>query len=120
VVAARKILEQLGVQLHPRKTRIVHVQNGFEFLGYKITRGRGQLRLAPEQIRSGLKAGALYAYPREKSIRRFMDQVRAHETAYTAADQGADCRAEPALAGVGQLLQANPCPQALPPTRRLD
>src|SRR6202140_4600023 len=27
VVAARKILEQLGVQLHPRKTRIVHVQN---------------------------------------------------------------------------------------------
>jgi group II intron reverse transcriptase/maturase len=77
VVAARKILEQLGVQLHPRKTRIVHVQNGFEFLGYKIKRGRGQLRLAPEQIRSGLKAGALYAYPREKSIRRFMDQVRA-------------------------------------------
>jgi hypothetical protein len=35
------------------------------------------MRLAPEQIRSGMKAGALYAYPREKSIRRFMDQVRA-------------------------------------------
>jgi group II intron reverse transcriptase/maturase len=77
VVAARKILEQLGVQLHPRKTRIVHVQNGFEFLGYKIKRGQGRLRLAPDRIRSGLKAGALYAYPREKSIRRFMDQVRA-------------------------------------------
>src|SRR6266851_2811980 len=73
------------------------IQSGFECLGYKIKRGRGQLRLAPEQIRSGLKAGALYAYPREKSIRRFMDQVRAHQTAYTAADQGADCRAEPAL-----------------------
>ena len=71
-----EILEQLGVQLHPRKTRIVHVQNGFEFLGYKIKRGRGQLRLAPEQIRSGLKAGALYAYPREKSVQRFRDRVR--------------------------------------------
>jgi RNA-directed DNA polymerase len=35
------------------------------------------LRLAPAKIRSGAKAGALYAYPREKSIRRFMDQVRA-------------------------------------------
>jgi group II intron reverse transcriptase/maturase len=77
VAVARKILEQLGVQLHPRKTRIVHVQNGFEFLGYKIKRGQGQLRLSPDQIRSGMKAGALYAYPREKSIRRFMDQVRA-------------------------------------------
>jgi RNA-directed DNA polymerase len=35
------------------------------------------LRLAPDRIRSGVKAGALYAYPREKSMRRFMDQVRA-------------------------------------------
>ncbi len=48
VAAAGKILEQLGVQLHPRKTRIVHVQNGFEFLGYKIKRGQGRMRLAPE------------------------------------------------------------------------
>jgi len=76
VVAARKILEQLGVQLHPQKTRVVHVRHGFEFLGYKIQRGRG-LRLSPEKVRSGAKSGALYAYPREKSIRRFMDQVRA-------------------------------------------
>src|SRR5215470_14402419 len=77
VAVARKVLEQLGVQLHPHKTRIVHVQHGFEFLGYKIKRGQGRLRLLPHQIRSDIKAGALYAYPREKSIRRFMDQVRA-------------------------------------------
>jgi group II intron reverse transcriptase/maturase len=76
VAAARKILAQLGVQLHPDKTRIVHVQHGFEFLGYKIKLGQG-LRLSPDKIRSGVKEGALYAYPREKSIRRFMDQVRA-------------------------------------------
>ena len=76
VVAAQKILEQLGVQLHPQKTRMVHVRNGFEFLGYKIKRGRG-LRLSPDQVRSAARTGALYAYPREKSIRRFMDQVRA-------------------------------------------
>jgi group II intron reverse transcriptase/maturase len=76
VVAVRKILERLGVQLHPRKTRIVHVRHGFEFLGYKIKRGR-RLRLSPDSIRSGAKAGELYAYPREKSVRRFMDLVRA-------------------------------------------
>ena len=76
VAAALRILNELGVQLHPQKTRIVHVRQGFDFLGYKIKRGK-QLRLPPGKIRSGAQSGALYAFPREKSIRRFMDQVRA-------------------------------------------
>ena len=76
VAAALRILNELGVQLHPQKTRIVHVRQGFEFLGYKIKRGK-QLRLPPGKIRSGAQSGALYAIPREKSVRRFMDQVRA-------------------------------------------
>jgi group II intron reverse transcriptase/maturase len=75
VAAALRILSELGVQLHPQKTRIVHVQQGFEFLGYKIKRGK-QLRLPPGKIRSGAQAGVLYAIPREKSVQRFMDQVR--------------------------------------------
>src|SRR6266446_1073901 len=76
VDAARRILKQLGVELHPQKTRIVHVQHGFEFLGYKIKRGQKKHYLPESKIRSGIRPGALYAYPREKSIRRFMDQVR--------------------------------------------
>src|ERR1700691_4540589 len=76
VAAALRILKQLGVQLHPQKTRIVHVRQGFEFLGYKIKRGK-QLRLPPGKIRSGAQPGELYAIAREKSVRRFMDQVRA-------------------------------------------
>jgi RNA-directed DNA polymerase len=75
IAAALRILSELGVQLHPQKTRVVHVQQGFEFLGYKIKRGR-QLRLPSSKIRSGAQSGAVYAYPREKSIQRFMDQVR--------------------------------------------
>jgi RNA-directed DNA polymerase len=74
--AALQILKQLGVELHPQKTRVVHVQQGFEFLGYKIKRAQKKLRLPASKIRSQLHRGALYAYPREKSIRRFMDQVR--------------------------------------------
>lgn len=76
IAAALRILNELGVQLHPQKTRIVHVRQGFEFLGYKIKRGK-QLRLPASKVRSRAQSGALYAYPREKSIRRFMDQVRA-------------------------------------------
>ena len=75
IKAASKILKELGVELHPQKTRIVHIAQGFEFLGYKIKRGK-QLRLPAAKIRSGARSGALYAYPKEKSIRRFMDEVR--------------------------------------------
>ena len=72
---ALRILERLGVQLNSQKTRIVHVQHGFEFLGYKIRR-------APRRKSRGRAAGdntsvgMLYAYPREKSIQKFKDQVR--------------------------------------------
>ena len=76
VDAAGRILKQLGVELHPQKTRIVHVRYGFEFLGYKIKRGERKLYLPESKIRSQVQQGALYAYPKEKSIRRFMDQAR--------------------------------------------
>ena len=76
LATAQRILNALGVQLHPQKTRIVHVRHGFEFLGYKIKRGTRPLRLPANKIRSGTRHGALYAYPRERSVQRFMDQVR--------------------------------------------
>src|SRR6266851_2634752 len=76
VDAAGRILKQLGVELHPQKTRIVHVRYGFEFLGYKIKRGYRKLHLPESKIRSQARQDALYAYPKEKSIRRFMDQMR--------------------------------------------
>ena len=75
IAAAQHILTELGVQVHPQKTRIVHVRHGFEFLGYKIKRGR-QLSLPANKIRSSARSGGLYAFPREKSVQRFMDQVR--------------------------------------------
>ena len=73
---ATKVLKALGVTLNVEKTRIVHVTTGFEFLGYKIKRGRQPLKLAPGRIRSGVRHGDLYAYPREKSIEHFKDQIR--------------------------------------------
>jgi hypothetical protein len=73
---ATKILKALGVTLNVEKTRIVHVATGFEFLGYKIKRGSRPLKLAPGKIRTGLRHGDLYAYPREKSIEHFKDQIR--------------------------------------------
>ena len=74
--AAQKILTALGVTLNEAKTRIVHVSHGFEFVGYKIKRGSRRLALAPGRIRSGTRQGDLYAYPRDKSLQHFKEQIR--------------------------------------------
>ena len=76
LATATAVLERLGVRINPTKTRIVHVQHGFEFLGYKIKRGKG-LRLPLHRIRTRLRPGGLYAYPTQKSLRhyRVKDQV---------------------------------------------
>lgn len=74
--AARKVLATLGVSLHPGKTKIVHMQHGFEFLGYKIKRGKKPLRLPAHKIRSGIRQGAVYAFPRSKSVDHFKEQIR--------------------------------------------
>jgi len=76
LAAAGRVLTELGVEINPQKTRIVHVQHGFEFLGYKIKRGSRRMRLPTGKVKSGAQQGALYAYPREKSIAHFKDQVR--------------------------------------------
>lgn len=74
-LARRFLQEGLGVQLHPEKTRIVHVRQGFEFLGYKIAQGKGH-RLPRWKRQCRGNALNLYAVPRDKSVKRFKDQVR--------------------------------------------
>ncbi len=70
LASARTVLEgRLGLRLHPQKTRIVHITQGFEFLGYKIGRGKG--------FRYKAGGPTLYAIPRDRSIQRLKDRVRA-------------------------------------------
>jgi RNA-directed DNA polymerase len=69
LASARAVLEgELGLRLHPEKTRIVHITRGFEFLGYKIGRGKG--------LRHKAGGPSLYALPTDRSIKRFKDKVR--------------------------------------------
>ena len=74
---AVKILDQLGVTLNREKTRIVHITHGFEFLGFKIQRGKGRFKLPHARIKSKLNRQNLYAIPTQKSVDRFKDQIRA-------------------------------------------
>jgi RNA-directed DNA polymerase len=74
---AGRILETLGVTLNREKTRIVHIAWGFEFLGFKIGRGKGRFKLTRGRIKSKLNRHGLYAIPTQKSVDRFKDQIRA-------------------------------------------
>lgn len=70
LTSARAVLEgELGLRVHPDKTRIVYVAQGFEFLGYKIKQGERRLR-----YREG--GPDLYAYPRDRTVERFKNRVR--------------------------------------------
>ena len=73
--AERFLKEELGVELHANKTRIVHISQGFEFLGYKVKRGQGP-RLSANRRRVKGNPYNLYAIPREKTLQRFRDQIR--------------------------------------------
>ncbi|HEY2527555.1 MAG TPA: group II intron reverse transcriptase/maturase [Xanthobacteraceae bacterium] len=73
---AVKILDQLGVTLNRDKTRIVHITQGFEFLGFKIQCGKGRFNLPRGRIKSKLNRQNLYAIPTQKSVDRFKDQIR--------------------------------------------
>jgi group II intron reverse transcriptase/maturase len=73
---AEKILATLGVRLNVRKTRIVHVREGVACLGDKIKRGQRGLYLPAAKITSGARSGGLDAYPTQKSVDRFKDEVR--------------------------------------------
>jgi RNA-directed DNA polymerase len=77
LAAVTRILEQLGVRLNPQKTRIVHVRQGFDFLGYRIVQTNRRRKLPEGMIRSKLHPKGMIAYPTDKSIRRFRDRVRA-------------------------------------------
>src|SRR3954453_6884276 len=74
-LADRFLREGLGISLHPEKTRIVHVDHGFEFLGYKVKRGQG-FRLPTHKRTAATNPHNLYAVPREKSVQRFREQIR--------------------------------------------
>jgi RNA-directed DNA polymerase len=104
---ATKILEKLGVTLNREKTRIVHIAQGFEFLGFKIGRGKGRLKLSRDRITSKLNRHNLYAIPTQKSLDRFKDQIRALTKRHIPLR-------------LGELLLPLPSSKALPSTGRLD
>lgn len=75
--SAKEILNGLGLELHSGKTRITHISNGFEFLGYKVKQGKGR-KLPKNKLKTTGNPLNLYAIPKEESVNRFKEQIRKH------------------------------------------
>jgi len=83
VIPARR---NSGSASHPEKTRIVHVDHGFEFLGYKVKRGKG-LRLSALQADQPCQSAQTSTPCRaKKSVARFKDQNPQPDAATSAGD----------------------------------
>jgi RNA-directed DNA polymerase len=61
------VLAPLGLRLAPEKTRVVHIDEGFDFLGYSIRRQR----------KRGTQKHYVYTKPSRKSIQTIKDKVSA-------------------------------------------
>jgi RNA-directed DNA polymerase len=60
------VLAPLGLRLSPEKTRVVHIDEGFDFLGFRIRRMR----------KRGTSKHYVYTTPSPKSIQSIKDTVR--------------------------------------------
>jgi RNA-directed DNA polymerase len=76
-------LAQRGLQLHPEKTKIVHINDGFDFLGFTIRRFKGRCLIKPQKrktlefvqkIRDWLKQHP--GISQEELIRQLNPQIR--------------------------------------------
>jgi RNA-directed DNA polymerase len=60
------VLAPLGLRLSPSKTRVCHIDEGFDFLGFHIQR----------RTKRGTARKYVYTYPSKKALASIMDKVR--------------------------------------------
>jgi RNA-directed DNA polymerase len=61
-----EVLAVMGLRLSPAKTRVVHIDEGFDFLGFRIQR----------HPKRGTNKKVVYTYPSKKALASIVDKVR--------------------------------------------
>lgn len=62
------VLAPMGLRLSQEKTRVCHIDEGFDFLGWRIQRRKRRGRMGQK---------ALYTYPSKKALASVVDKIRA-------------------------------------------
>ncbi len=101
------VLAPIGLRLSEEKTRVVHIDEGFDFLGWRIQR---------HQKRGGIKR-YVYTYPAKKALASIVDKVtHDHPAGNEPAARRPAASAEPGAAGLDQLLPSRGVPARPSPT----
>ena len=61
-----QVLAPAGLSLSEEKTRVVHIDEGFDFLGWRIQR----------RTKRGTNKKAVYTYPSKKAVQAIIDKIR--------------------------------------------
>ena len=101
---ATKILKALGVTLNVEKTRIVHVTTRLRVPGVQDQARSPAPEAGPGQDPNGVRPGNLYAYPREKSIEHFKDQIRQRTRRKSPVSTRELIELNPVIRGWGQYF----------------
>ncbi|NEO17139.1 MAG: restriction endonuclease [Moorea sp. SIO3F7] len=75
-------LKDVGLELKPSKTKIIHTFDGFDFLGFNIR----QYKVGKYQSKQGFKT---IIKPSEKSVKEYYERLRAEIDKHKAAPQAA-------------------------------
>ena len=60
------VLAPMGLRLSEAKTKVCHIDEGFDFLGFRIQR----------RLKRGTNKQVVYTYPSKKALLRILDKVR--------------------------------------------
>ena len=110
---ARKVLATLGVTLNEQKTRIVHITQGFEFLGYKIKRGTRAIAAARTQGQKRAKRAGVCLSEREEHSILHGSNPRTNQTHSSPKHGWIDCGNQSDSSWMGKLLLQGTCPKTV-------
>jgi hypothetical protein len=104
------VLAPMGLRLSPENTRLVHIDEGFDFLGFHIRRRR----------KRGTQKQCVYAHPVQEGRAGGQGLGAAEDTQVDPAFESgrADHQPEPDPAGLGNLLPTRRVLAGLPASRQ--
>ncbi|WP_329618698.1 reverse transcriptase domain-containing protein [Streptomyces sp. S465] len=98
-----EVLSRLGLRLAMDKTRVVRIDEGLDFLGWRIQRHR----------KRGTSKYYVYTYPAQKAVRSCAGKIKAICWQDAPAARSSDQAAQFAVAGLDRLLPAGGVPPGL-------
>jgi RNA-directed DNA polymerase len=103
------VLASMGLRLAPEKTRVVAIDEGFDFLGFHIQR----------HTQKGSSRSYVYSYPSKKSMTSIRRRIKTMTTQHLPIPGRAVSPTQPAHPGVGTVFPARQFQRRLPRHRAL-